>query len=95
MPPLPVPVDFPSPHQNITALVRTRHTSGKTEALLQYPYLALVNGKTSAVAKLQRLLAQLPPVNTTTRWQCNMCGLTYRGRKKCPQCGTGIYSREE
>ncbi|HGH4619125.1 TPA: zinc-ribbon domain-containing protein [Enterobacter cloacae] len=29
------------------------------------------------------------------RWQCNMCGLTYRGRKKYPQCGTGIYSREE
>ncbi|EOT1086975.1 zinc-ribbon domain-containing protein [Klebsiella pneumoniae] len=23
-----------------------------------------------------------------------MCGLTYGGRKKCPQCGTGIYSRE-
>ncbi|EPF3894159.1 putative zinc ribbon protein [Escherichia coli] len=68
---------------------------GQPEALLQCPYLALVNGKLSAVSKLQRLLAQLPPVNTTTRWQCNMCGLTYRGRKKCPQCGTGIYSREE
>nr|WP_306345994.1 putative zinc ribbon protein [Citrobacter freundii] len=68
---------------------------GQPEALLQCPYLALVNGKPSAVTKLRRFLAQLPPVNTTTRWQCNMCGLTYGGRKKCPQYGTGIYSREE
>ncbi|TKU64232.1 hypothetical protein FDW98_07150 [Citrobacter sp. wls711] len=67
---------------------------GVPEALLQCPYLATVNSKPSAVAKLQRLLAQLPPVITTTRWQCTMCGLTYGGRKKCPQCGTGIYSRE-
>ncbi|MEG2552415.1 MAG: putative zinc ribbon protein [Hafnia sp.] len=67
---------------------------GVPEVLLQCPYLATVNSKPSAVAKLQRLLAQLPPVITTTRWQCTMCGLTYGGRKKCPQCGTGIYSRE-
>lgn len=67
---------------------------GLPEALLQCPYLAPVNSKPSAVAKLQRLLAQLPPVITITRWQCTMCGLTYGGRKKFPQCGTGIYSRE-
>lgn len=33
---------------------------GQPETLLQCPYLAPVNGKPSAVAKLQRLLAQLP-----------------------------------
>lgn len=41
---------------------------GLPEALLQCPYLAPVNSNPSAVAKLQRLLAQLPPVITTTPW---------------------------
>ena len=67
---------------------------GQPETLLQCPYLAPVNGKPSAVAKLQRLLAQLPPVITKTQWQCTMCGLSYGGEKRCPQCRKGIYSRE-
>ncbi|MFL3534113.1 putative zinc ribbon protein [Citrobacter portucalensis] len=58
------------------------------------PLSGPVNGKPSAVAKLQRLLAQLPPVITTTQWQCTMCGLSYGGEKRCPQCRKGIYSRE-
>lgn len=64
------------------------------EAMLQCHYLAPVNGRPSAVAKLQRLLAQLPPVITATQWQCTMCGLSYGGEKRCPQCRKGIYSRE-
>ncbi|MFB0713511.1 putative zinc ribbon protein [Buttiauxella noackiae] len=68
---------------------------GQPEALLRCPYLAPVNGKPSAVAKLQRLLTQLPPVMTTTLWYCTLCGLICGGRKQCPHCRTGIYSREE
>ena len=69
--------------------------NGQPEALLQCPYLAPANGKSSAVEKLQQLVTQLPPVMTTTRWRCTMCGLSYGGEKRCPQCRTGIYSREE
>lgn len=88
------PLIFHPPTRTLPPWFEHDILQGQPEALLQCPYLALVNGKPSAVAKLQRLVAQLPPVITTTRWQCTMCGLTYGGRKKCPQCGTGIYSRE-
>ncbi|EFH5191342.1 putative zinc ribbon protein [Escherichia coli] len=67
---------------------------GEPEALLQCPYLALASGKPSALETLRHLLTQLPPVMTTTQWYCTMCGLSYDGRKQCPQCRTGIYSRE-
>ena len=34
------------------------------------------------MAKLQRLLAQLPPVITAIQWQYTMCGLSYGGEKR-------------
>ncbi|ASK01630.1 putative zinc ribbon protein [Citrobacter freundii] len=67
---------------------------GQPEALLQCPWLVQTSGKPSAVEKLQQLVTQLPPVITTTRWQCTMCGLSYGGEKLCSQCRKGIYSRE-
>ncbi|EFC7248369.1 hypothetical protein LXQ17_003199 [Escherichia coli] len=67
---------------------------GEPEALLQCPYLTPASGKPSALETLRHLLTQLPPVMTTTQWYCTMCGLSYDGRKQCPQCRTGIYSRE-
>ncbi|WP_346015160.1 putative zinc ribbon protein [Pectobacterium brasiliense] len=44
--------------------------------------------------QLQRIIAQLAPVQRVTHWRCTMCGSHYRGKKQRSLCKTGIYSRE-
>ncbi|MDE7575800.1 putative zinc ribbon protein [Enterobacter hormaechei] len=88
------PLIFPPPTRTSSPWFEHDILHRQPEAMLQCHYLAPVNGRPSAVAKLQRLLAQLPPVITATQWQCTMCGLSYGGEKRCPQCRKGIYSRE-
>ncbi|MBM1020233.1 MULTISPECIES: putative zinc ribbon protein [unclassified Enterobacter] len=43
---------------------------------------------------LQRQLQKVQPVVVVRHWHCIECSLDYSGRKCCPVCGLGIYSKE-
>nr|WP_240349024.1 MULTISPECIES: zinc-ribbon domain-containing protein [Pectobacterium] len=57
-------------------------------------YLVSEDQTSPSVKQLQRIIAQLAPVQRVTHWRCTMCGSHYRGKKQRSLCKTGIYSRE-
>lgn len=46
------------------------------------------------ILELRRQLRNVQPVVVVQRWHCIDCGLCYLGVKRCPKCGSGIYSVE-
>ncbi len=44
--------------------------------------------------ELQSRVQKLQPVEVVRHWHCIECDHDYSGKKCCPKCGHGIYSRE-